>query len=77
MKNLGKILIRHHKKEMKAFFSPACCFSEEKRKNKELKTYPVQKGENIIKCEECGKTYKVTIEGELDEFDKIKRELIG
>ena len=74
-KKLGKILIRHNKNEIKAFFSPTCCFDEEKRKNKTLKVYEVQKGENIIECQ-CGKKYKVTIEGELDEFDKIKRELI-
>ena len=74
-KKLGKILIRHNKKEVRAFFSPACCFDEEKRKNKTLKVYEIQKGENLIKCD-CGKRYKVTVSGELDEFNKIKRELI-
>lgn len=74
-KKLGKVLVRHRKNEMKAYFSPTCCFDEEKRKNKTLKVYEIVKGENIINCE-CGKRYKVTVEGELDEFDKIKREEI-
>ena len=74
-KKLGKILIRHKNKEVKAFFSPTCCFDEEKRKNQTLKVYEIQKGENIIECE-CGKKYKVNVNGEIDDFDKIKRELI-
>lgn len=74
-KKLGKILIRHKNKEVKAFFSPTCCFDEEKRKNKTLKVYEIQKGENLIKCD-CGKQYKVTVEGELDDFKNIKREIV-
>jgi hypothetical protein len=74
-KKLGKVLIRHHKKELKAFFSPACCFDEEKRRKHELKIYEIQKGENIIECE-CGKKYKISVNGELDDFKNIRREII-
>lgn len=79
-KMLGKIIFRNKKnsegvREKTASFSPACCFSYEKLKNGSLKTYPLKKGENIIVCE-CGKKYRVVVNGEFDEFEKYTREAL-
>ena len=72
---IGKIIIRHKGKKIFGFFSPACCFDEAKRKKGELKYYPLEKGVNTIACS-CGRVYRVTVNGEFDEFDKITKEIV-
>lgn len=80
-KKLGKIIIRYKRdkesgeKKMKAFFSPACCFTPEKFKERALHFHELNQGENIINCE-CGRKYRVTVNGKLYDFSSIVREEI-
>ena len=78
MGDVGKIIIRHVKKELHGFFSPACCFDENERISGKLEYYPIKTGLNFVKCNKCGKKYRIFVKGRVDDFKNIdKEELTG